>query len=174
MSLLWLATRNLASAPRRTVLMSLGLGIAVAVALLFFGFTRDTYAALAEVFARSGQGHLQVADAEWFDSVEPELHRTPMSTLREAEGVLTEGLGERVVASSLRREFTGMVTAGGRSGVVLGVGTQPEAEALLARGGRWLPPERWHPEGPRLKGPSLIAGLGLLGLLALRWGVGSR
>ena len=48
------------------------------------------------------------------------------------------------------------------------------AEALLARGGRWLPPERWHPEGPRLKGPSLIAGLGLLGLLALRWGVGSR
>ena len=70
------------------------------------------------------------------------------------------------------------------SGLVLAVGerllanvllrAEQGAEALLARGGRWLPPERWHPEGPRLKGPSLIAGLGLLGLLALRWGVGSR
>lgn len=48
------------------------------------------------------------------------------------------------------------------------------AEALMARGGRWLPPARLHePPGP--PGPaSWLAGLALVGLLALRWRAGGR
>jgi putative ABC transport system permease protein len=130
--LLWLATRNLGQSPRRTTLLTLGLSVAVAVALLFFGFTQDTYDALAETFARSGQGHVQVAAEPWFDSVEPERHRRPVVELREIEARLKERSGDRLLASTVRRDLTGMVVSHGRSGVFLGVGTEPSAEADLA------------------------------------------
>ncbi len=132
MRLLWLAGRNLGHSPRRTGLLALGLGVAVAVALLFFGFTRHSYDALAEVFARSGQGHLQVAAEDWFDSAEPERHRRPVTELQALERALGDRLGDRVLATTIRRDLTGMVMAGGRSGVFLGLATDPASDAAVA------------------------------------------
>ncbi len=129
---MWLAVQNLLESPRRTVLTSLGLSTAVAGALLFFGFTQHTYFALGEALTRNGFGHLQIADAEWFDSPRPELHRTPVAELESVQGALVDRLGERVSGASVRRELSGMITAQGRSGAFLGVGTDPSAEDALA------------------------------------------
>ncbi|MFM7733353.1 MAG: CbiQ family ECF transporter T component, partial [Cyanobium sp.] len=67
---------------------------------------------------------------------------------------LVLALGERLLANVLLRSEQG-------------------AEALLARGGRWLSPELLHTPSA-VSGPaSLLAGAGLLLLLALRWRVGA-
>jgi energy-coupling factor transport system permease protein len=66
---------------------------------------------------------------------------------------LVLAVGERLLANVLLRSEQG-------------------AEALMARGGRWLPPDRLHqpPDVPLL--PTLIGGLALALLLTLRWVVG--
>ncbi len=67
---------------------------------------------------------------------------------------LVLALGERLLANVLLRSEQG-------------------AEALLARGGRWLSPERLHTPTP-VSGPAgFLAAGGLLLLLALRWRVGA-
>jgi energy-coupling factor transport system permease protein len=72
-----------------------------------------------------------------------------------AAGALVLALGERLLANVLLRSEQG-------------------ALALLARGGRWLPPDQLHevPVGPRLS--TAIGAVGLLALLALRWSFGSH
>lgn len=132
MTLLWLAVKNLTSELRRTLLMSLGLAVAVAGVLLLFGFARHTYWSLAEIFARSGEGHLQIATSQWFDSAAPELHRTPMAELEAVQSEIEAALGDRLAGASIRRNLTGMVNFEGRSEVCLGAASVPAAEALLA------------------------------------------
>ncbi len=131
---LWLAATGLRRSPLRTLLTAGALANAVAGGLLFYGFTRHTYWGLAEVFARAGNGHVQVADASWFDAPAPEEHRTPVETLEAARRALEADpeLRPLLLTSVIRRHLTGMLTDGDRSGVFLGVGTQPEVEADLA------------------------------------------
>jgi energy-coupling factor transport system permease protein len=66
---------------------------------------------------------------------------------------LVLALGERLLANVLLRSEQG-------------------AEALMARGGRWLPPDRLHQPAANLPATSLLAAAGLLLLLGLRWRVG--
>ncbi|MFN7230133.1 MAG: CbiQ family ECF transporter T component [Synechococcaceae cyanobacterium] len=66
---------------------------------------------------------------------------------------LALAVGERLLANVLLRSEQG-------------------AEALLARGGRWLPPDRLHEPRGRLGAGSVVAGLALALLLALRWRFG--
>ncbi len=66
---------------------------------------------------------------------------------------LVLAVGERLLANLLLRSEQG-------------------AEALLARGGRWLPPEQLHRREPPRPWLNLAALLGLIGLLGLRWSVG--
>ncbi len=129
-----LAARTLARSPRRTVLTGLALANAVAGGLLFYGFTRHTYWGLAESFARSGNGHVQVAAQGWFDAAAPEAHRVERARL---EAVATAAaadpvLGPLLTGHSLRRQLNGMLVAEDRSGVFVGVGTDPTQEAALA------------------------------------------
>jgi energy-coupling factor transport system permease protein len=72
-----------------------------------------------------------------------------------AASALVLGVGERLLANVLLRSEQG-------------------AQALLARGGRWLPPDQLHqaPAGPRLS--TAVGAAGLLALLALRWAVGTH
>ena len=63
-------------------------------------------------------------------------------------------VGERLLANVLLRSEQG-------------------AEALIARGGRWLPPDRLHPPQSPPPLPTLAAGLALALLLALRWRLGA-
>jgi energy-coupling factor transport system permease protein len=66
---------------------------------------------------------------------------------------LVLAVGERLLANVLLRSEQG-------------------ADALLARGGRWLPPDRLHQPEPGSPLPSVIAGLALALLVGLRWAVG--
>jgi len=66
---------------------------------------------------------------------------------------LVLAVGERLLANVLLRSEQG-------------------AEALMARGGRWLPPDRLHQPEPISPLPTLISGLALVGLLGMRWWVG--
>ncbi len=134
MNALRLAAKNLVRSPRRTLLTAAGLANAVAGGLLFYGFTRDTYWGLAESFARGGNGHVQIADADWFDAPAPERHRVDRATLDAARTALAADpvVAEHLLASAVRRNFMGMLVAGGRSGVFMAVGTEPAAEARIA------------------------------------------
>lgn len=67
---------------------------------------------------------------------------------------LVLAVGERLLANVLLRSEQG-------------------AEALMARGGLWLPPDRLHQPAATPSGASLAAALALVGLLALRWKVGA-
>jgi putative ABC transport system permease protein len=129
-----LAWINLVKSPRRTILTAGALANAVVGGLLFYGFTRHTYWGLAESFARGGNGHLQVADADWFDAATPEAHRVGRARLDAARAALHADaeLGPWIEASTLRRQVMGMLNAGGRTGVFIGVGTDPAAESVLA------------------------------------------
>ena len=129
-----LAAANLLRNPRRTILTAGALANAVVGGLLFYGFTRHSYWGLAETFARGGNGHVQIADADWFDAPAPELHRVERARLDAARAALLADpvVGAHLVGSSVRRNVMGMLTAGGRTGVFVGVGTEPDAEALLA------------------------------------------
>ena len=130
----WLAGLGLARNPRRTTVTALALGNAVAGGLIFFGFTRHTYWGLSESFARAGNGHVQIAEAGWFDSPNPEAHRTPVARLQEVEAAILDepDLGAMVSATTLRRHVTGMLVDGERSGVFMGTGTDPEVGPILA------------------------------------------
>ena len=66
---------------------------------------------------------------------------------------LVLAVGERLLANVLLRSEQG-------------------AEALIARGGRWLPPDRLHQPEPVSPLPTLIAGLALVLLLGMRWVAG--
>jgi energy-coupling factor transport system permease protein len=66
---------------------------------------------------------------------------------------LVLAVGERLLANVLLRSEQG-------------------AEALMARGGRWLPPDRLHQQEPASPLPTLIGGLALALLLGMRWAVG--
>ncbi len=67
---------------------------------------------------------------------------------------LVLALGERLLANLLLRSEQG-------------------AEALLARGGRWLPPDRLHQPGTTLSFGTVLAAAALLILVGLRWRVGA-
>ncbi len=47
------------------------------------------------------------------------------------------------------------------------------AEALMARGGHWLPPDRLHQPRPASGAAGYLAGAALLTLLLLRWRLGA-
>jgi energy-coupling factor transport system permease protein len=64
-------------------------------------------------------------------------------------------LGERLLANVLLRAEQG-------------------AESLLARGGQWIPPAQLQRRPVQARGLQLLAGLGLLLLLGLRWKYGAR
>ena len=66
---------------------------------------------------------------------------------------LVLAVGERLLANVLLRSEQG-------------------AEALMARGGRWLPPDRLHEPPPAAPWPTLLGGLALVLLLGMRWAVG--
>ncbi|MFN9660197.1 MAG: energy-coupling factor transporter transmembrane component T family protein [Cyanobacteriota bacterium] len=66
---------------------------------------------------------------------------------------LVLAVGERLLANVLLRSEQG-------------------ADALLARGGRWLPPDRLHQPDIAFPLPTLIGGLALALLFGLRWAVG--
>jgi len=66
---------------------------------------------------------------------------------------LVLAVGERLLANVLLRSEQG-------------------AEALIARGGRWLPPDRLHQPEPVSPLPTLIGGLALVMLLGMRWVAG--
>ena len=131
---LWLAATGLRRSPRRTLLTVGALANAVCGALLFYGFTRHTYWGLAELFARGGGGHVQLADRRWFDAPAPEDHRTDLSRLEQVRSQLLADpeIAPLVKAAGIRRQLTGMITTGTSSGVFLGVGTEPENEGALA------------------------------------------
>ncbi|MFN7676974.1 MAG: CbiQ family ECF transporter T component [Cyanobacteriota bacterium] len=67
---------------------------------------------------------------------------------------LVLAVGERLLANVLLRSEQG-------------------AEALMARGGRWLPPDRLHQPAEADPLPTLFGGLALALLLVLRWRVGA-
>lgn len=134
MNALRLALKSLRKSPQRTLLTSLGLANAVIGGLMFYGFTRDTYWGLSESFARGGNGHVQIADADWFDAAAPELHRVERSRLESVRAALAKDpqVESLVLASAVRRNVVGMFVVEGRSGVFLGQGTEPAAEAQIA------------------------------------------
>lgn len=129
-----LAWKSLARSPRRTVLTALGLANAVVGGLTFYGFTHDTYWGLSEAFARGGNGHVQVADAAWFDAPAPEQHRTERATLDALRDALAAdpAIHDRLLASAVRRNVVGMLIVDGRSGIFMGQGTEPAAESKIA------------------------------------------
>lgn len=67
---------------------------------------------------------------------------------------LVLAVGERLLANVLLRSEQG-------------------AEALIARGGRWLPPDRLHQQDPSSPLPTAMAALALVALLVVRWWVGT-
>jgi len=134
MNALRLAFKSLARSPKRTLLTALGLANAVVGGLTFYGFTHDTYWGLSEAFARGGNGHVQVADAAWFDAPAPEQHRTErakLDALRDALAADPE-IHDRLLASAVRRNVVGMLIVDGRSGIFMGQGTEPAAESKIA------------------------------------------
>ncbi len=134
MNALRLAWKSLARSPKRTLLTALGLANAVVGGLTFYGFTHDTYWGLSEAFARGGNGHVQVADAAWFDAPAPEQHRTErakLDALRDALAANPE-IHDRLLASAVRRNVVGMLIVDGRSGIFMGQGTEPAAESKIA------------------------------------------
>lgn len=68
---------------------------------------------------------------------------------------LVLAVGERLLANVLLRAEQG-------------------ADALMARGGQWLPPDRLHRASSAPLRLSLLAGAALVLLVGLRWGVGSH
>lgn len=134
MKALRLAAAGLGHSPVRTLLTTLGLANAVAGGLTFYGFTRDTYWGLAESFARSGNGHVQIANAGWFDAPAPEQLRVDHARLDRVRTTLSTDalIAPHLLTSTVRRSVMGMLVANGRSAVFLGQGTDPAAEALLA------------------------------------------
>jgi putative ABC transport system permease protein len=129
----WLAFTGIRRSPRRTLLTVGALANAVCGALLFYGFTRHTYWGLAETFARGGGGHVQLADTRWFDSPSPEEYRQERTELERIRTALEAdpALRPLLLAGGIRRHLTGMLTTGDRSSAFLGMGVEPEAEALI-------------------------------------------
>lgn len=165
MNALRMAWRSLMRNPRRTILTAMALANAVAGGLLFYGFTRDTFWGLAETFARGGNGHVQIADATWFDDPAPELHRVPRATLTKLQSALSADpeIGPALAGLSIRRQVAGLLVAGDRSGIFLGTGTDPAAEpaiAPLAHAIAGSDLDNSHPEGVTLGAP-LAARLGV-------------
>lgn len=68
---------------------------------------------------------------------------------------LVLAVGERLLANVLLRSEQG-------------------AEALVARGGRWLPPDRLHQPENVSPLPNILAGMALALLVGMRWAVGGR
>lgn len=129
-----LAATTLWRSPRRTLLTALAIGNAVAGGLMFYGFTRNTFWGLSESFARGGNGHVQIAKPDWFDTAAPELARTDRARMLAARAAIEADpvIATHLYTSTLRRQVMGMVSAGSRSAVFLGVGTEPAAEPRIA------------------------------------------
>jgi putative ABC transport system permease protein len=123
-------TRNL----RRTLITLTGIAVGSCCAFIFSGFVENSYWGLSERFARSGNGHIQIAKADWFTSARPELHRTEVEKLERAAKLIQEdpALSKDVVAVSIKRKISGIVSTGERSEVFVGQGVDPEANEQLS------------------------------------------
>jgi putative ABC transport system permease protein len=100
-------------------MLALGTSFVVFSMFLFYGFVRFNYWAVAESFARTGNGHIQIASPAWFKSVSPELYRTTRAQLAiEGEKILRHAeLRALVRSTSLRRQFSGTIASPAGSSV---------------------------------------------------------
>jgi len=120
-----LAFKNLGRNPRRTLVTGGGIAVGAAGILLLYGFVHFAYWGLAERFARSGNGQIQIADGNWFRSAVPEAHRSSKANLEVVADKVRAQLGDQVEALSLRRKVSGIVSTGSRSEIFVGTAFDP-------------------------------------------------
>jgi len=163
--LIRMAWTNLFRSPRRTLLTSSGVAVGVLGALLFYGFMLSSYWGVANAFTRSGDGHIQVGSATYFDSPNKEMERAPIRTLESLrQAILSEPeLSARIKASTPRRKFFGTISHEGEESLfLLGTGVHPEEYEILTDWLGLVEGEGLSPDAPDtvLLGQSLASKLG--------------
>ncbi|NRA64261.1 MAG: ABC transporter permease [Pseudobacteriovorax sp.] len=136
--LIKMAFLNLLRSPKRSFITILSIGISVLGSLLFYGYMQYTYWGLSENFSRSGNGHIQIAKVNWFDSSTPEKERGSVEILKKIENDILENkeLSELIQGMSLKRKFSGVIGTGDSSTVFVAEGVDPEGHLALSS---WTP-----------------------------------
>ncbi len=124
MELFFLCVRNLLRNPKRSLITLLGIVVAACCTLLVYGFTQFTFDGLAEKFAFSGNGHLQIAQAKWFSSESPERFRVGKGRLLELQKKISadQELSRLISVFSLKRKISGVVGTSLKSEIFMGTG----------------------------------------------------
>jgi putative ABC transport system permease protein len=121
---------------RRKVRLGLTLssiGVSVFAATFYYGFMQQSYWGLGESFARSGQGHILIAQNNWFEAAKQDDHRVPRDEMEELRQLILEQptLARDISAISLKRHFTGLVGTSEGSQVFVAAGVSPEGYGQL-------------------------------------------
>jgi putative ABC transport system permease protein len=127
MNFMWLkfAVQNTLRNRRRSIVTASIAALGTAGILLAGGFALFTYQALAEAAARDS-GHLVIAKGDFFQKDE----ETPLQYgLDSVDALRTQLLADPQVRAVLPRvEFSGLISNGDKSVVMLGLGVEPDAE----------------------------------------------
>lgn len=130
MNFMWLkfALQNTLRNPRRSLVTVSIAALGTAGILLAGGFALYTYESLAEAAARDS-GHLVLGKPDHFVKDE----ETPLQHgLNDAAGLRAQLLGVPQVRSVLPRvEFSGLISNGDKSTVMIGIGVEPDSEFLV-------------------------------------------
>jgi putative ABC transport system permease protein len=119
---------------RRTLTTVTGVAVGSFCTYMFYGFVQNTYWGLSEKFARSGNGHIQVAQAEWFSSPHPERNRTSQKDFFPIIQAISADpeIKNRVAAISLKRKISGIIGTAESSEVFVGQGIDPAAHQKMS------------------------------------------
>ena len=125
-----LATKNVFSNRRRTVITGLVLVFGATALILAGGFVSFSFRALSESTIRGQLGHLQIYNKDFFEKDEEKPLALGLENVDELKAKVMSQ--EHVRFTMARVEFMGLLSNGEKSAVFLGRGIEPEKEMELS------------------------------------------
>lgn len=123
--IIW-AYKNLLRNRQRSLIICIGIAAAVACVLLMQGFANYTYKGLSKQFSNSGNGHIQIANENYFNASYPEKYRIDLDI---HEKISSKLLNEPLIFNeiqyiSLKRKFSGIIATSEKSEIFQGHGVE--------------------------------------------------
>ncbi len=128
-TLLVLAFRNLFRNRRRTLMTLVVVVGGVTALLLAGGFFSFMFWGLREMTIRSGLGHIQIYNAEYFQRDETRVLANGLENYRDLAALATKT--PHVLGTAPRIEFYGMISNGMKSGTFMATAVDPTAERRM-------------------------------------------